>query len=85
MKHLDCRNYAPVDVVKGICHLTKEAVLGDEEQCDKFEKIPKCKFCDNFIPGGKEQLGSCGAEPSKPMTYPDLVGVTCGQFSWKKG
>ena len=36
-KHCDCRNYAPVDVVKGICHRTKDLILGDERnQCEHY-------------------------------------------------
>jgi 4-hydroxyphenylacetate decarboxylase small subunit len=84
MKHLDCRNYAPVDVVKGICHMTKETVLGDEENCEKFEKMPKCKFCHNYTPGTIEYTGVCEAASSKPMTYPDLSGITCEFFEWKR-
>jgi 4-hydroxyphenylacetate decarboxylase small subunit len=84
MKHLDCRNYAPVDVVKGICHETKETIPGDEETCAKFEKMPKCKFCARFTPGAIEYTGVCEAASSKPMTYPDLIGITCEFFEWKK-
>jgi 4-hydroxyphenylacetate decarboxylase small subunit len=83
-KNLDCRNYAPVDVAKGICHLRKQIVLADGEACANFEKLPKCKHCAQYTAGGEEYLGICGASPNRPMTYPDLIGVTCEWFSWKE-
>ena len=83
-KMLDCRNYAALDVAKGICHLRKQLVLADSEACELFEKMPKCKYCANYIPGEQEYLGTCAASPAQPMTYPDLSGVTCEWFSWKE-
>lgn len=79
-KHTECRNYAPVDVAKGICHRTKEIVLADGEHCEHIEKIQKCKFCSQYTASKQEFLGTCGAVISKPMTYPDLVTVTCEMF-----
>ena len=49
MKHMDCRNFAAVDVAKGICHRTKELVLADAEHCEHFVATQKCKFCDHFV------------------------------------
>jgi hypothetical protein len=34
-RNLDCRNYAPVDVVKGVCHASKLIVLADGETCER--------------------------------------------------
>ncbi len=82
--HLDCRNYAPVDVAKGICHVKKEIVLADGESCESFEKLPKCKFCKNYAPGEGEYIGTCEASKTRPMTYPDLIGVTCDFFAWQE-
>lgn len=78
--HLDCRNFAPVDVAKGICHRTKGVILADTEACEHFERTAKCKFCQSFEPGTAPFLGACTATPSRPMTYPDLVAITCAQF-----
>ena len=36
--HLDCRNYAPLDVAKGMCHVRKEIILADGKSCEMFEK-----------------------------------------------
>jgi 4-hydroxyphenylacetate decarboxylase small subunit len=83
-KNQDCRNYAPVDVVKGICHITKEVVLADGLSCSCFTSLPKCKLCQNYTPSHEEYIGTCKASPAKPMSYPDLIGVTCEQFMWKK-
>jgi len=30
LNHRDCHNYAPNDVVKGMCHVNKTIVLGDD-------------------------------------------------------
>ncbi len=79
MKHLDCRNFAAVDVAKGICHRTKGLILADGDHCEHFAAIQKCKFCSRFT-ATEQYLGTCGADPSKPMTYPDLITVTCEMF-----
>jgi len=84
-KHLDCRAYAPIDVVKGICHLTKETVLADDAACPSFDRQPKCRACRLYSPGEEAYVGACGATPDRPMTYPDLVAVTCEWFDWKDG
>ncbi len=79
-KHFDCRNYAPVDVAKGICHRTKELVLADGDHCEHFAPTQKCKFCAHYSAGAEQFIGICNAVPEKPMTYPDLITVTCEQF-----
>ncbi len=79
LKHMDCRNYAALDVVKGICHRTKEMVSGDGDHCDCFVATAKCKFCDHFA-ATNPHLGSCTAGPGNPVTYPDLITVTCENF-----
>ncbi len=79
LKHMDCRNYAPLDVVKGICHRTKDLVLADGDRCEFFTATPKCKFCDHFA-ATSQYLGTCDAVASKPITYPDLITVTCEHF-----
>jgi 4-hydroxyphenylacetate decarboxylase small subunit len=84
-KHLHCRNYAPVDVVKGICHRTKETLLADDGACPAFDRLPRCGECRLYSPGAEERLGICGASPERPMTYPDLAAVTCEWFAWKDG
>ncbi len=83
LKHMDCRNYAPLDVAKGICHRTKELVPADADHCESFMATQKCKFCDHFVASG-QYLGTCGAVISKPMTYPDLITVTCENFTHAK-
>ena len=79
LKHMDCRNYAPLDVVKGICHRTKELVLADCDCCESFVATLKCKFCDHFA-ATSQYLGTCNAVAAKPLTYPDLIAVTCENF-----
>ena len=79
LKHMDCRNYAPVDVAKGICHRTKELVLADAEHCEHFMATQKCKFCQHFVVSD-QSLGICDAVHTRPMTYPDLISVTCENF-----
>jgi 4-hydroxyphenylacetate decarboxylase small subunit len=79
-RHCDCRNYAPVDVVKGICHRTKDLIAGDDHQCEHFVQLPKCKVCANFTHAKEEHMGVCNADEAKPWTYPDLIAVTCDSF-----
>lgn len=83
LKHMDCRNYAPLDVVKGICHRCKELVRADDDHCEFFVAIQKCKLCNHFIAGDR-YLGICVGAPSRPMTYPDLIAVTCQSFVPRK-
>ncbi len=80
----DCRNYAPVDVAKGICHFSKQMVLADAATCEHFNKMPKCKFCRQYSASSEKYLGVCTAESIQPMTYPDLNAVTCQWFSWQE-
>ena len=84
MKNLDCRQYAPVDAAKGICHRSKEMVLAEGQACHRFERAPKCRHCRHYLSGQEEYLGTCGAVKSRPMTYPDLSGITCEWFNWKE-
>ncbi len=80
-RHYDCRNYAPVDVAKGICHRTKELVLADGDHCEYFIPTQKCKFCSHYIAGTEQFIGVCAVGPTRSMTYPDLITVTCEQFA----
>lgn len=82
-KHSDCRNYAPVDVAKGICHRTKDLVLADGNHCEQFTATQKCKFCSHYTAGTERFIGICEAARTRPMTYPDLTTVTCEQFAAK--
>ena len=79
MKHMDCRNFAALDVAQGICHRTKELVLADGERCEHCVAMPKCKFCAHFAET-EQYLGLCNAIRNKPVTYPDLIAVTCDMF-----
>jgi 4-hydroxyphenylacetate decarboxylase small subunit len=79
-KHMDCRNFAAIDAAKGICHRTKEVVAADGDHCEHCVPIQKCKFCLHFT-STEQYLGTCNAVASKPMTYPDLIAVTCEMFA----
>ena len=83
LQHLHCRNYAPIDVIKGICHRTKQSILADDPACSLLERLPRCRECKLYSDGEAEHLGTCGATDDHPMTYPDLVAVTCEWFEWK--
>ena len=84
-RHLDCRNYAAFDVVKGICHRTKEMVMGDLAGCSFRSPMPACKHCAKFVPDREPFQGICRGGPAPSMTYPDLCAVTCEWFAWKTG
>lgn len=79
-RHCDCRNYAAVDVVKGICHRTKNLIEGDAPHCPHFVALAKCKNCSHYFASGEEFMGICQAEAAKPWTYPDLIAVTCKMY-----
>lgn len=83
MTHKDCRNLAPVDVFKGICHRTKQLIPLDGEACQEFVRMPRCGFCAKYEEQGRDYEGACTAEDHRPMTYPDLAAVTCKWFEWK--
>ncbi len=74
----DTRNYVPVDVTKGIDHLTGKIELADDYAPEGYEVMPKCKFCKNFSEDG-QQMGICEASKNEPkfFAYPDMVAVTC--------
>ena len=80
----DTRNYVPVDVTKGIDHLTGETVLADKEAPAGYEVMPKCKNCVNFKEDG-EQMGICEGSMSDPkfFAYPDMVATTCEMYKAK--
>lgn len=83
MHHRDCRNFAAVDVAKGICHRTKNMVPADGDQCEECVATPKCKGCRNFTADKvRVELGVCEASTATPkfFAYPDMVAQTCEMF-----
>lgn len=83
LHHRDCRNFAPVDVAKGICHRTKNMVPADGDQCEECVATPKCRGCRNFTADAKRvELGVCEASTVTPkfFAYPDMVALTCEMF-----
>ncbi|MCX5783007.1 MAG: 4-hydroxyphenylacetate decarboxylase small subunit [Elusimicrobia bacterium] len=81
MVHRDCKNYAPVDVVKGICHLSKNLVPSDGKKCAKYIKLPKCKHCRNYISDkAVKDIGTCKASKNKFMAYADMASAACGDY-----
>jgi 4-hydroxyphenylacetate decarboxylase small subunit len=83
LNHRDCHNYAPIDVVKGMCHVNKTIKVGDEEQCSDFSLMPKCKHCTKFAADSEiVEMGVCEASTSDPkfFAFPDMVAVTCEWF-----
>ena len=82
-RHIDCRNFAPVDVAKWICHVKKQLMMADDTSCENYIRLPKCKHCVKYVPGVPEHLGTCTATQNSCMTYPDLIAVTCEWFEFK--
>ena len=78
----DCKYYLAVDVFKGICKITKNNIKPETEECGKFAKNPKCKFCVNFTESkDNEYLGKCH---EKIDAYPDMNSKNCKDFAWIK-
>lgn len=87
MKYLlyrDTRNYVPIDVIKGIDHITGKIVMADTEAPESYEAMPKCINCQNFK-AAVEQMGICEASVMDPkfFAYPDMIAVTCEMYSNK--
>lgn len=79
--HLDCLNYAPIDVSKGFCHRTKELIYGDDLCCARLERVPKCKNCSLFRPDADRGLtGQCAASASGFVAYGEMVARTCSDY-----
>lgn len=82
--HRDCANFAPIDVTKGICHLTKDIVQADAGQCADFALLPRCANCREFAATpGASHMGHCNASAHEPkfFAYPDMVAVTCDGYA----
>nr|NQU93218.1 4-hydroxyphenylacetate decarboxylase small subunit [Bacteroidota bacterium] len=80
MTHYDCKYYLATDVFKGFCKRDKSRINADEASCEHFEKATKCKHCHNFTLSG-EQVGLC---MDKADAFPEMIAVTCKDFSWGK-
>ena len=83
LNHRDCRNFAAIDVSKGICHRTKELVPADGEPCTECVPLRKCSNCLEFsATPGLIEMGVCGASRTEPkfFAYPDMVATTCGMY-----
>lgn len=84
--HRDCRNYAPIDAAKGICHLTKIDVAGDACCCSSFNRIQKCKYCISYnCDIENADIGVCLSSDNNPkfMAYADMIAITCEKFKEK--
>jgi len=79
--HRDCRNFAPLDVVKGICHLTEEIILAGTPSCFRFERLPRCHSCSHYKTDGVTMgVGECGASPQAFMAYGEMAASTCASY-----
>ena len=80
LKHNDCRNFLPVDVVKGLCRVKNQLVFIDTDVCPKFEALPKCKNCSNFLDASKDNTGTCGCSKVGYWTFADNIALNCGGY-----
>jgi hypothetical protein len=77
----ECIYYLPIDVFKGLCKITKNNILPDAGECDKYQKMQKCKFCANFnISEKNNYMGKC---MDKANAYPDMNARLCKDFTWE--
>ncbi len=81
LHHNDCLNFCPLDVAKGLCRRTNELTLIDTDTCECYERLPKCKFCANYVATG-DGMGICKAEKGDPWAYPEMIAVTCEWFAF---
>lgn len=79
--HRNCRNFAPLDVVKGICHLTEEVIPADAPSCSRFDRLPRCQTCSHYKTDGETVgVGACGASPQAFMAYLEMAASTCASY-----
>jgi 4-hydroxyphenylacetate decarboxylase small subunit len=79
--HRDCRNFAPLDVAKGICHRSKEIVPADDPCCPKLVLVERCRICVNFASTADDRgLGKCMASRSHFNAYGDMISTTCESY-----
>ncbi len=79
--HRNCHNFAPVDVAKGICHLSGEMISSDESGCEHFSPLPRCDSCRNYRKDSPEaHTGTCDASSQKFLAYADMCAVTCEHY-----
>lgn len=79
--HRDCLNYAPVDAAKGLCRACGDPVPADGESCEKFARLPRCRWCVQYRPHpDKAQIGICAVSPKGFLAYADMTAKTCAQF-----
>ena len=76
-RHINCRNFAPVDAAKGICRHTLDITNADTPSCEKYELLPRCMNCSKYSEGEGSYLGMCNEADAAHFTYPDLPAVTC--------
>ncbi len=77
----DCRFYLPVDVFRGMCKMTKNKILPDDQFCSTGEKLAKCRFCSNYT-AERDYLGKC---MGTTLAYPDMNASKCADFAWYQG
>ena len=82
LTYRDTRDYAPIDVIKGIDLRTHEVVMADDAAPATATAMPKCGLCKHYTPDD-ETLGVCEASPDRFFAYADMVAVTCGMFEEK--
>ena len=85
LNHMDCRNFIPIDVAKGICHAhgDKIILIDGDDTCPQFDTLPKCKFCTNFTDVDDKGIGGCEGFKVKDWTYSNLKAVTCEKYAGK--
>ena len=75
----DCKYYLAVDVFKGICKVSKDKIFPENNSCSDYVQIAKCKYCMNYE-NKKDNIGMC---MSKTEAYPEMIAITCHEFSRK--
>jgi hypothetical protein len=77
----NARDYAPIDVRKGIDLITKKIVSADALAPKGYKPLSKCRICKNYQPDD-EFTGVCNASAHEPkfMAYADMCAVTCEKF-----
>ena len=80
--HIDCWNYQPIDVVKGICVKSEQMIHWNGEVCPGFELKPKCEQCSHFSDPNDENIGTCsGLSDGAYWVLGSRNATTCEAFA----
>ncbi len=84
LKHIDCLNFIPVDVAKGICNFHSKEILVEGNICENFKLMPECNNCSYFMEPDSKGTGKCAGFSDNYWTFASLKAVNCEKYNMKE-